>query len=379
MKARPNGLAVLKGSAAKSRAALAAALLAIPLSAVPLVAPAEAATQLCGATDTVSVEGGEYIAQNNIWGAETPQCITVDGASFTVDSSGHDNSTSGAPAAYPSLFKGCHWGQCTAGSGLPVRAGDDMPSVTSDWSTTVTGSGAYNVAYDLWYNTTPATSEAPDGAEMMIWLDYQGPVQPAGTRIATGVPISGAAWDVWTTQMDWRYIAYVRTGGAASVDDIDLRAFTRDAVSRGSVEEDWYLIDVEAGFEIWRGGAGLRTNSFSVQVGGATTPPTDPPAEGRACEAALRTDNSWNGGFTATVTVTNTGDEPLSGWSADWTFGGGQQVVHGWNATVTQSGADVHAENASYNGAVPEGGSASFGFQGSGPAPGSPALTCAAD
>ncbi|GAA0558198.1 GH12 family glycosyl hydrolase domain-containing protein [Actinomadura livida] len=362
----------------KSCAVLAALLLAIPLALFSFVAPAGAATQLCGATDTVSVAGGEYIAQNNIWGADTPQCITVDGTSFTVDSAGHSNSTSGAPAAYPSLFKGCHWGQCTTGSGLPVQVDGDMPSVTTDWSTTLPGSGSYNAAYDLWYNTAPATTGAPDGAEMMIWLDYNGPVQPAGTRVASGVQISGATWDVWTTQMDWRYIAYVRTAGTASVDDLDLRAFTRDAVARDAVEEDWYLIDVEAGFEIWQGGQGLRTNAFSVDVGGTTDPPTDPPGDGRQCSATLRTDNSWNSGFTATVTVTNTGDEPLSGWTADWTFTGGQRVVNGWNATVTQSGADVRAVNANYNGAVPEGGSTSFGFQGSGPAPGQPAVTCTA-
>lgn len=254
-----------------------------------------------------------------------------------------------------------------------------MPSVTSDWSVTLPGSGTYNAAYDLWYNTTPSATGAPDGAEMMIWLDHRGPVQPAGTRVASGVPIAGAAWDVWTTRMDWRYIAYVRTSGTASVDDLDLRAFTRDAVARGAVEEDWHLIGVEAGFEIWQGGAGLRTDAFSVEVDGAATPPADPPGDGgEECTASLRTDNSWDGGFTATVTVTNTGDEPLTGWAADWTFTEGQQIVHGWNAAVAQSGPDVHAVNASHNGAVPEGGSATFGFQAGGAAPGATAVACAA-
>lgn len=356
----------------KSCAVLAAALLAIPLYAAP---PASAATQLCGATDTTPVSGGEYIAQNNIWGASTPQCITVDGTSFTVDSSGHANSTSGAPAAYPSFFKGCHWGRCTSESGLPVQVGG-MPSVTSDWSTTQPASGSYNVAYDLWYDTRPSTETDPDGAEVMIWLNHRGGVQPAGTRVASGVPISGATWDVWYSRMNWNYIAYVRTDGTTSADDIDLRAFTRDGVTRGYISDAWYLIGAEAGFEIWQGGAGLATNAFSVTVGGSTTP-TDPPAEG-GCTATMRTDNSWNSGFTATVTVTNDGDTPLSGWSADWTFAGDQRVVNGWNATVTQSGGAVHAVNASHNGAVPAHGTASFGLQGSGPAPGSPAITCTA-
>lgn len=253
----------------KSCAVLAAALLAIPVYSM---APASAATQLCGATDTTPVNGGEYIAQNNIWGASTPQCITVDGTSFTVDSSGHSNSTSGAPAAYPSLFKGCHWGQCTSNSGFPVQVGS-MPAVTSDWSTTQPGSGSYNVSYDLWYDSHPSTTTDPDGAEVMIWMNHRGGVQPAGTRVASGVQIAGATWDVWYSRMNWNYIAYVRTAGTTSVSGLDLRAFTRDAVTRGYIENAWYLIDAEAGFEIWQGGAGLATNSFSVTVGGTTTPP----------------------------------------------------------------------------------------------------------
>lgn len=363
----------------KSCAALAAALLAIPLY---YVAPASAATQMCGATDTTPVSGGAYIAQNNIWGADTPQCITVDGTSFTVDSSGHNNATNGAPAAYPSFFKGCHWGQCTSNSGLPVRVGD-MPSVTSDWSTTQPASGSYNVSYDLWYDSHPSTTTDPDGAEVMIWLNHRGGVQPAGTRVASGVQISGATWDVWYSRMNWNYIAFVRTSGTASVNDLDLAAFTRDAVARGYIQNAWYLIGVEAGFELWQGGAGLATNSFGVDVG-ATTPPTTeppttpPPSSGEGCSAALRTDNSWSGGFTATVTVTNDGDAPLSGWSADWTFSGDQRVTNGWNATVTQSGSSVHAVNAGYNGAVPAHGSTSFGFQGTGSAPGAPAVACTA-
>ncbi|MDL4819513.1 GH12 family glycosyl hydrolase domain-containing protein [Actinomadura opuntiae] len=372
----------------KSSAVVAAALLAAPF---PFLAPAHAATRLCGANDTVAVSGGEYIAQNNVWGASTPQCISVDGTSFTVDSSGHNNSTSGAPASYPSFFKGCHWGRCTTGSGLPVRVGD-MPAVASDWSTTQPTSGAYDVAYDLWYDTAPSTTGDPDGAEVMIWLNHRGGVNPAGSRIASGVQFGGATWDVWYSRMNWNYIAYVRTSGTTSVSGLDLRAFTRDAVSRGYISNDWYFIDAEAGFEIWQGGAGLGTDAFSVSVGGTTTPPTTPPPTSppptsppptsppptgeRGCSASLHVDNAWNDGFTATVTVTDTGDAPLSGWSADWSFAGGQRVANAWNATVTQSGQSVHAVNASYNGAVPAHGSTSFGFQGSGSAPGTPAVAC---
>ena len=368
---RPAGWALL---------AVAGALMLALIPFVRLAPPAHAATQLCGATQTTSVNGGEYIAQNNVWGASTPQCITVNGTSFTVDSSGHNNATNGAPASYPSLFKGCHWGQCTSGSGLPVQVGT-MPAVTSGWSTTQPGSGAYDVAYDLWYDTRPSTTTDPNGAEVMIWLNSRGGVQPAGSRIASGVQIGGATWDVWYSRMNWNYIAYVRTGGTTSVSGLDLRAFTRDSVTRGYIQNSWYFIDAEAGFEIWQGGTGLATTAFSVTVGGdggsPTPTPTPTPTPGeKVCAASLHVDNAWSGGFTATVTVTGTGSRPLTGWSVDWAFPGDQKVQNAWNAKVTQNGTSVHAADAGYNGAVAPGASTTFGFQGTGTAPGAPPLTC---
>jgi hypothetical protein len=56
----------------------------------------------------------------------------------------------------------------------------------------------------------------------------------------------------------------VRSSPVDSVKEFDLRAFTRDAIRRGYIRQDWYLISVEAGFELWQGGAGLETVNFSA-------------------------------------------------------------------------------------------------------------------
>ncbi|MGB2572390.1 endo-1,4-beta-xylanase [Micromonospora citrea] len=73
--------------------------------------------------------------------------------------------------------------------------------------------------------------------------------------------------------------------------------------------------------------------------------------------------NSWNNGFTAEVRVRNDG-AALNGWTVGFAFTAGQQVTNAWNATVTQSGAQVTARNAAWNASVPTGGTVSFGFQG---------------
>jgi hypothetical protein len=74
--------------------------------------------------------------------------------------------------------------------------------------------------------------------------------------------------------------------------------------------------------------------------------------------------SQWTDGFTGDVTVTDLGD-PISGWTLTWSFGAGQQVTQAWNATVTQSGAQVTARNASYNGGLGTNASVTFGFNGS--------------
>ena len=74
--------------------------------------------------------------------------------------------------------------------------------------------------------------------------------------------------------------------------------------------------------------------------------------------------NNWQGGFTANVTITNNGPSALNGWTLDFAFPGDQHITGSWNAGITQAGADVTATNTSSNGAIPVGGSQSFGFQG---------------
>ncbi|MEU4261668.1 glycoside hydrolase family 6 protein [Streptomyces argenteolus] len=88
-------------------------------------------------------------------------------------------------------------------------------------------------------------------------------------------------------------------------------------------------------------------------------------AAAAGCTVDYKIQNQWNGGLTAAVSVTNTGDA-ISGWQLEWSFGGTEQVGQGWNATVTQSGKAVTAKNLSYNGSLASGASASFGFNATG-------------
>jgi cellulase/cellobiase CelA1 len=88
-----------------------------------------------------------------------------------------------------------------------------------------------------------------------------------------------------------------------------------------------------------------------------------PPTQGAACRVDYAT-NDWGSGFTATVSVTNTGTTALNGWSLGWAYTAGQRVTQAWSASAVQTGTQVTVTNASWNGALAPGASTSFGING---------------
>src|SRR3984885_10854041 len=257
-------------------AVAAATLAAVAGLTVASTATARAATTLCN-SQTAAVAGGQYTVENNEWNSSAPECVTTDGnADFTVANSSIDLPTDGAPGGYAAIYKGCHWGACTSGSGLPIQVGSMTPGkVTTSWNTTQTYTGAYDVAYDIWYNQTPTTSGQPNAEEMMIWLNDNGGVEPAGSVGATNATLGGHTYNIWEDQMStWKDVSYVMTSGTTSVSDLDVGILAADSVSRGYMTDSDYLIDLEAGFELWQGSAGLATDSYSVDInsgGGSST------------------------------------------------------------------------------------------------------------
>ncbi|MGW4461189.1 PQQ-dependent sugar dehydrogenase [Micromonospora sp. NPDC004704] len=87
-----------------------------------------------------------------------------------------------------------------------------------------------------------------------------------------------------------------------------------------------------------------------------------PPPVG--CTVGYRVDSQWGTGFTATLTLTNTGTQPINGWTVGWTFPGTQRAGTFWNSSGSQQGAAVTARNANWNGTVAPGASVTFGFLG---------------
>ncbi|MCU4750348.1 cellulose binding domain-containing protein, partial [Streptomyces sp. G-5] len=81
------------------------------------------------------------------------------------------------------------------------------------------------------------------------------------------------------------------------------------------------------------------------------------------CSVDYRT-NDWGSGFTADVTITNSGTTAVNGWTLSYAYAGNQTLSGGWNGQWSQSGRNITVRNAAHNaGIAANGGSVSTGAQ----------------
>ncbi|GAB3138843.1 cellulose binding domain-containing protein [Micromonospora sonneratiae] len=338
---------------------------------VTAAGPVPADTRICEQYGTTTI-GGRYVVQNNRWGTTAQQCIDVTGTGFTITTQQGSAPTNGAPVSYPSVFIGCHYTTCSPGTNLPIQVGQ-ISSATSSIDYRFVGDATFNASYDIWLDPTPRT-DGVNQMEIMIWFTRQGPIQPIGSPVGNAT-VGGRTWEVWRGSNGSNNVISYLAPAAISSWNFSILDFVDDVRNRGAITSAWYLTSIQAGFEPWQGGVGLAVDSFSATVNGGgnptptvspTTPAptTPPPSPGTGTCRVTYASNSWGTGFTANVTIANTGPSQLNGWTLQYSLPTGQQVTNVWNANVTQNGSAVTARNLGWNGAIAPGGTASFGYQG---------------
>lgn len=186
----------------------------------------------------------------------------------------------------------------------------------------------------LWHGDTDTTLAYPNfGEEIKQWTALHGLSQ---TPAFTDHP-----------QSSWTRTRYGTTGTQATVEGISIAGVGHALPQTGQLA---YAISF----------LGLDRTS---------TPPSTPPASptssppGTSACRVTATVNAWSTGLTESLTVSNTGSMPVNGWSLSFTLPAGQTITSGWNATYAPASGAVTATNASYNAAIPVGGSVGIGFQ----------------
>jgi Glycosyl hydrolase family 12 len=255
---------------------LATAAPTVPAQAVPLARAAAMAvgrarsgpvSSLCRRYQhfaVVTAQGAHFVVKNDNYGGQT-ECLAVRGDSpnFTVTQS-QLPAWHAKPQAYPFILRGCSWGTCSApGSGLPKPV-SALRHPVATWYTTQVPRGEWDAAFDIWFGTHPMTTGQADGAEIMIWLNARRIPVPPRTEIVRieHVRFYLLHWRACHGGTCWNYIQFRRVWPVQRVRHLHLLPFIHRAERRAWIQPVWWLENIEAGFELWQGGAGLATDWF---------------------------------------------------------------------------------------------------------------------
>jgi hypothetical protein len=234
-------------------------------------------------TTHLSAAGRDYFLQVNQWNTAATgsgnQTMAYGGSTvFKMAAQPKTAPTNGAPTGYPSIFIGANNNHSTSGSNLP-KAVSQISSVLTTWNWADAGTStdytnnSYNAAYDVWFSPNAGgepSASGPAGGFLMVWLYDPRDAQPIGSVMYAGVTIPGVPgiWDVWVGKNGSKpCISYLPRTPLMSL-SFDLNLFIKDAVNNrpNTILSSWYLTNVFAGFEIWRGAVNVETTGFCAVV-----------------------------------------------------------------------------------------------------------------
>ncbi len=240
-------------------------------AAMPGVGPAAAGrtpgrskpATLCSRSNGYAVQtpvaGGAYSVMMGEWGVKAPLCLHTDGGpDFTVTASGINMPTA---CAFPDITAD------GSRNGMPIQL-SKLGRPISTWRTVTPAKGDFNVAYDITIGPHKTSTTWARGAEVMVWLTTRGHPVPLGPVVARHVQVSGSLYTVHMLPRPprsdyWTVVTFVRERPAQSVAGLNLGRVLRLAERFGSIPATMYLVRVQAGIEIIKGGRGFATTYFS--------------------------------------------------------------------------------------------------------------------
>ena len=100
--------------------------------------------------------------------------------------------------------------------------------------------------------------------------------------------------------------------------------------------------------------------SAATAAPGRAAAPAAQAAAAPVCQVTYTVNSDWGTGFSVAVNITNNGPAVTS-WTLGYAYTGNQKIAQGWSGNWSQSGENITVTNASWNGSLATGGSASIG------------------
>ena len=234
----------------------------------------------------------------------------------------------------------------------PVAVGGEY-----SWNATLPNKTGRHVIYSIWQrNDSP---EAFYSCSDVIFTggngggDTQAPTAP-GTPTATASANSVAlSWPAATDNIGVSGYQVFREAGA---NDVAVATSTGTSATvtglTANTAYQFYVVAKDAA-----GNASPPSAVVAVTTSGGGTP--------GACTVAYAIPSAWSNGFTANVSVKNTGTSAVNAWQLAWDVPAGQGITSAWSAEVTVAAGKATAKGVSWNQNIQPGQTASFGFNGS--------------
>jgi hypothetical protein len=145
------------------------------------------------------------------------------------------------------------------GATMPPIAFSDVGNLTLSHDVEIDAKGDYNLAYDIWVDSTPDLYQWPHKAEIMLKLSANWKDSP----ISKTLTIDGEAFDLIVKTMknangnEWKYISFNSKNPILKA-DIRLSHFIDYLVAESILPSSYYITGIEFGNEVATGATGPK-------------------------------------------------------------------------------------------------------------------------
>jgi Cellulose binding domain/Bacterial Ig domain len=214
-------------------------------------------------------------------------------------------------------------------------------------------------AYDLYgqvETSAPVTIIVPVRDPIPLRVTLTSPLNNAVYSTTTPISITASVVDPDPTATI-THVDFYDTPLNSSTSTLIGTATTAPYTITWTTQPGTYTLVAKA-YDNYPGDYGISSVTITVTRG----TPTPPPAY---CKVNYTVSSQWPGGFSANITITNTGTTVINGWTLAFTFPGNQQITNLWNGTESQSGQQVTITNANWNRNIAVQGTVNVGFNAS--------------
>jgi hypothetical protein len=235
------------------------------MAGLDAITPALASTCISSSYMLVSGEGvGTYkLNPDNYNGGTADVCNSDGDADFSIQS---QTASDASPVAYPNLDAGCNsnaGGNCSSGwtqEDYSSLGSDPNVSFATDGSPD--GSDEWDALVDNWW--APSTRGCPN-VEVGVMFDGANLSAASGTVVT----INGTNYYYKTVSRSnascsWTYYLFRQQTFTSSISSLNLQPIFAYVYNNGTLPSTDLWRYCGGGFELWSGGAGLETTSFSV-------------------------------------------------------------------------------------------------------------------